>query len=93
MKGYTPTSDDPFAGIMEGDLHAQALQIDPAAAEYRDIYTKWVDLHPSTKANLELFEGSGFRMNPFAEGVDQVERLVSCHQLEELETSADNAAK
>jgi hypothetical protein len=77
MANYTPPLDDPFAGIMDDDVSVSSFSLqNEEEIQNREIYAKWVDLHPSTKRNLELFEGRGFRLSSQAEGEDQVERLV-----------------
>lgn len=81
MANYSPPTDDPFAAIMDDDESVHSVDgvsgiMDEAAARQREIYIKWVDLHPATKENLKMFETRGYRLPSEAEGEDQVERLV-----------------
>ena len=64
MANYTPPSDDPFAGIMDDDVSVSNMKFqDDEEIQNRELYAKWIDLHPSTKRNLNLFESKGYRLS------------------------------
>ena len=64
MANYKPPSDDPFAGILDDDQSGSDISspggVDDMEGQKRIIYSKWVDLHPTTKGNLVKFESEGY---------------------------------
>lgn len=94
MKDYVlPKELDPFAEVLGEDDDdpyngaAITLELSTKPSDlrhqnlHREVHSKWVDLHPTTKANLERFEHPKFRLPSRTSGLDAVSDLVSrCHK-------------
>ncbi|KAH7927605.1 hypothetical protein BV22DRAFT_1127292 [Leucogyrophana mollusca] len=95
-----PPDVDPFAGVLDGD-HSDDDECDMGnvnvtlneahtqeQARLREIYTNWIDLHPTTKANLLRFEQDDYEIPGKACGEDGILQLAQvndvirlCHRL------------
>ncbi|GBE87120.1 hypothetical protein SCP_1003670 [Sparassis crispa] len=88
MDNFKPPDDDPFAMSFDtddddDDQFGSFEGIATPTPESQDtshqmqLYNKWVDLHPTTKANLRLFEQESFVLPVCANGEREVSKLLA----------------
>ncbi|KAH7927606.1 hypothetical protein BV22DRAFT_268537 [Leucogyrophana mollusca] len=82
MQNYRPVADiDLFSALLDDDVFLeddQHIEEDlHLINEKRELYQRWIDLHPTTKNNLLRFERSGYRIAEWASGHDHVVDLLA----------------
>jgi hypothetical protein len=78
MKGYKPPKDDPFADVLSDSVLENEEHIGQDQELKHFIYRNWIDLHATTRDNLERFETPGYSLSSSAIGLEEVSKLVGC---------------
>jgi hypothetical protein len=81
-----PKDADPFSealgDIQDDDEDTEVIGMSPAMSDVkelnlrREIYSNWIDLHPTTKNNLLRFEQDDYHLPAQASGEENVCELV-----------------
>ncbi|KIJ60881.1 hypothetical protein HYDPIDRAFT_43073 [Hydnomerulius pinastri MD-312] len=84
MKDYRPPTDnDLFSALLDDDMSEETEEQEHGVNslteinQMREIYLKWVDLHPETKRNLLRFEESSFLIADSASGREHIVDLLA----------------